>query len=277
MGLHKMHYLEISYYVFMVTMIGGTTKLTAKRLIAVQSKWIKTKVLLTNKSIKPFIPDTRKFNANNLRSMINQYRMIYIKPECGTYGNGVIRAEIINEQSYTYQIEEKILKFKSFTEFHKSLIKRIKKRRYLIQKGIHLLKHNHRRFDIRVMVQVNPKGKWETTGIIGRLGHARKIVTNYHSGGKPMSIESLLRTHLSKGEQHHLHKELDTLGIKIAKHLQKTYPKFRQIGVDVGLDKTVSPQIIEVNTSPDPYIFNQLKDKSMYRRVMTCRRASLKK
>ncbi|GGH15800.1 YheC/YheD family protein [Paenibacillus segetis] len=245
--------------------------------VAVLSKWTKTKVLLQNKSIKPFIPDTRKFNMNNLRTMIHQYKMVYVKPECGTHGKGVIRAEMIDEYSYKYQINENILKFKTFSEFHKSLVKQIKKRRYLIQKGIHLLKQNHRRFDIRVMVQVNPKGRWETTGIIGRLGHARKIVTNYHSEGKPMSIESLLHNHLSRSQQTQLHKKLSSLGIQIASHLSKTYPKFRQIGVDIGLDKTITPQIIEVNTQPDPYIFNQLKDKSMYRRVMSCRRATVKK
>lgn len=241
------------------------------------SKWLKTKLLLRSKAIKPFIPDTRKFSKVNLEQMIHSYGMIYVKPERGTYGNGVIRAERTGRQSFSYQYEETVRHFDSFEAFHKSLAKKTGGRKYLLQKGIHLLKHNNRRFDIRVMVQLGPKGKWEATGIIGRLGHPRKIVTNYHSGGKPTSIESLLSTHLSERRLADLTDELNTLGTRMAAHMQKTYPKIKQIGVDVGLDRSLTPWIIEVNMKPDPYIFNQLKNKSMYRKVMKYRRFHMKK
>ncbi|MNC79431.1 hypothetical protein D3C75_1319120 [compost metagenome] len=59
--------------------------------------------------------------------------------------------------------------------------------------------------------------------------------------------------------------------------MQKTYPRIRQIGVDVGLDRSLTPWVIEVNMKPDPYIFNQLKDKSMYRKVMKYRRYWMEK
>lgn len=242
-----------------------------------QSKWLKTQLLLRNHSIKPYIPDTRRFNKRNLEQMIYSYGMIYVKPERGTYGNGVIRAERGERQGFTYQYEETVRHFDTFEAFHKSLAKKTGSRSYLIQKGIHLLKHNKRRFDIRVMVQLSPKGVWEATGVIGRLGHPQKIVTNYHSGGKPMAIGTLLSTHLTERQLGHLTAELHTLGIRIAAHMQKTYPWIREIGVDIGLDRTLQPLIIEVNMRPDPYIFNQLKDKSMYRRVMRYRRFSLGK
>ena len=242
--------------------------MTAKQNQSGQSKWYKTKLLLRNASIKPFIPDTRKFTRRNLEQMIHSYGMIYVKPERGTYGNGVIRAERGERQGYTYQYEETIRHFDSFEAFSASLAKKTGRRSYLIQKGIHLLKHNGRRFDIRVMVQLSPKGVWEATGIIGRLGHPHKIVTNYHSGGKPMAIEKLLSTHLSAQQLALLTGELNRLGLRIAGHLQKTYPHHRKFGVDVGLDRTLKPWIIEVNMNPDPYIFNQLKDKSMYRKVL---------
>ncbi|WP_342436478.1 YheC/YheD family protein [Paenibacillus sp. FSL L8-0436] len=249
----------------------------AKHANLPQSKWLKTKLLLRNASIRPFIPDTRKFSKRNLEQMIHSYGMIYVKPERGTYGNGVIRAEGGERQGFTYQYEETVRHFDSFEAFHKSLAKKTGGRSYLIQKGIHLLKHNRRRFDIRVMVQLSPKGVWEATGIIGRLGHPGKIVTNYHSGGKPMAIEKLLSTHLSERRLAQLTEELNRLGTRMAAHMQKTYPRIRQIGVDVGLDRSLTPWIIEVNMNPDPYIFNQLKDKSMYKRVMRYRRFYLGK
>lgn len=251
--------------------------MTAKQVHSGLSKWYKTQLLLKNETIKGFIPDTRRFNRRNLEQMMHSYGMIYIKPERGTYGMGVIRAERKDRQGYIYQYEETVRRFATFDAFHHSLAARIGKRSYLLQKGIHLLKHHGRRFDIRVMVQLSPKGVWEATGIIGRLGHPRKIVTNYHSGGKPTAVEHLLSTHLFAQQLVQLKGDMNRLGTRIAQQLKKTYPHHRQFGVDVGLDHSLKPWIIEVNMNPDPYIFNQLKDKSMYRRVMRYRRLGLTK
>ncbi|QUL53146.1 YheC/YheD family protein [Paenibacillus tritici] len=250
--------------------------MTAKKVQSGQSKWYKTQLLLKNEWIKSFIPDTRRMSRRNLEQMMHSYGMIYIKPERGTYGIGVIRAERREQEGYTYQYEETLRRFTTFEAFHHSLVKKLGKRSYLLQKGVHLLKHNGRRFDIRVMVQLSPKGVWEATGIIGRLGHPRKIVTNYHSGGKPTAVEHLLSTHLSAQQLVQLKGDMNRLGTRIAVQLKKTFLHHRQFGVDIGLDRSLKPWIIEVNMNPDPYIFNQLKDKSMYRRVMRYRRYGLK-
>lgn len=238
------------------------------KLKPLSSKWLKTKVILNNGSIKPFIPDTQRYNKANLWSMISRYGMVYIKPEIGTYGMGVIKAEMLSPQNFAYQIEQKRLSFDNFDSFHASLVRLMHKRSYLIQRGIDLLKHNKRRFDIRVMIQLSPNNQWEATGIIGRLGHPKKIVTNYHSGGKPMDVHTLLESHVSLKRRNELIQEMNELGLRIARHMKKKYPYLKQIGVDIGLDRKMKPWIIEVNAKPDPYIFNQLKDKTMYRRVI---------
>lgn len=248
----------------------------ATQIRGLRSKWTKTKVLLKHSSIKSFIPDTRKFNKQSLKTMIQKYGMVYVKPEQGTYGMGVMKAEK-DGKCFAYQLGEKRQVFQTFDAFYASLSKQVRGKSYLIQKGIHLLKHNNRRFDIRVMVQINPKGKWEATGIIGRLGHPSKIVTNYHSGGKPLAIETLLNAHVTKRKLALLTEEMYELGTRIAGHLQKTYPNFKNIGVDIGLDSKFVPWIIEVNTNPDPYIFNQLKDKTMYRKVIKYHHTLVKK
>ncbi|MBP2001670.1 hypothetical protein J2Z69_002715 [Paenibacillus shirakamiensis] len=249
-----------------------------KASIFLSSKWVKTQVLLQDPKGKRYVPDTRRFGSASLKSMLERYHMVYIKPERGTHGIGVIRAEQVREgkQRYKYQYNKITRTYETFDAFVTGLRGAIGGKSYLIQKGIHLLKYQGRRFDIRIMVQKSSTGKWETTGIIGRAAAPGKIVTNYHSGGRPMSIDLLLAAHVHGEKKKALIQELYRFGVTIAKVYQKKYPNFRQIGVDVGLDASLTPWIIEVNTSPDPYIFNQLKDKSMYRKVMSFRRAQRK-
>jgi len=247
---------------------------------ALTSKWIKTKVLMQSSEISPLIPETVKFSKANLRTMLLKYGMIYVKPEHGTYGNGVMKVEQSKDShgtEYKYQSGTKIKTFGAYDTFYSSLKKATRGRSYLIQRGIVLLKHGKHRFDIRVMVQLSPRGKWETTGLIGRVAEKGKIVTNYHNGGTLMSMEKLLSPYLNDAQQAQMLKILRKLGEDTGRFYHKKYPGFKQIGVDVGLDKHMTPWIIEVNTSPDPYIFKHLSNKSMYRKVMAYRRANEKK
>ncbi|MGF7048859.1 glutathione synthase/RimK-type ligase-like ATP-grasp enzyme [Paenibacillus sp. DS2015] len=248
----------------------------AKRLRTITSKWVKTKVLLRHPRISCYIPETVKLTNISLRQMLNKYNMVYIKPERGTYGNGVIRAEWVKDGNkgsyYKYQVGTVVRKFNTYEAFYAALCQYKKGRSYLVQMGIYLLKYQKRRFDIRVMVQRSPVRKWEATGIIGRVAHPGKIVTNYHSGGTPMAMEKLLAPHLSVIEQRKVLNQMSQLGVTIGEALQQKYPNFRQIGVDIGLDLNMKPWIIEVNTNPDPYIFNKLANKTMYRKVMKYRK-----
>jgi hypothetical protein len=247
---------------------------------ALTSKWIKTKVLAQSSEISPLIPETIKFNKANLKKLLLKYGMVYVKPEIGTYGNGVMKVEQSKEPhglEYKYQNGTKIKNFGAFDTFYLSVKKATRGRSYLIQRGIVLLKHGNHRFDLRVMVQLSPRGKWETTGLIGRVAERGKIVTNYHSGGTLTPVEKLLAPHMDEAQQTKMLKRLRKLGEDTGRFYHKRYPGFRQIGVDVGLDSSMTPWIIEVNTSPDPYIFKHLPNKSMYRKVMSYRRANEKK
>jgi hypothetical protein len=234
------------------------------------SKWTKTKILLLNKEIRPYVPTTQRMNKQSLRDMLNQYAMVYVKPEHGTMGLGVIRVEKFishGRNVYRFQSGFRAYTFQSYDAMYHILDKIKLKRTYLVQKGIRLLKYQKRPFDIRVMVQQSPAGQWETTGIIGRLAQPRKIVTNYHSGGTPLPIETLLTPYMPQPKKAGYNRMLGGLGHKIATHFNRTHPGFKEFGIDIGIDPTLKPWIIEINSRPDPYIFNQLKDKRMYRKI----------
>lgn len=235
----------------------------------VQSKWAKTAVLLRSEHIGKHIPVTLRFTRDTFKTMLDHYGMVYVKPDSGTFGLGVIRVDKLTSEPkpYQYQLGEKIRRFSTFEGLYKALVSVQKGRAYIVQRGIALLQHDSRRFDLRVMVQHNENDEWETTGIIGRLAHPAKIVTNYHSGGTPLPLSTLMSTHMGEAEQTELYSQLSQLGLDAAKQLQAQYPRIKEIGIDVAIDPEFRPWILEVNTRPDPFIFRKLGDPSVFKRI----------
>jgi len=237
---------------------------------SITSKWVKTIVLNQSPHLRAYVPATRLLSKSNLLSMLTNYKMVYVKPVSGSAGHGVMKVEMLQTPKgkiYRYQQGTTPRHFTNYAALYHSIAKTKLKRSYLIQKGIPLLKYDQRPFDIRIMVQKNRKREWEASGYIGRVAHPKKIVTNFHNSGKALALEVLLGRFLQGKRRRQCIAGLNLLGCRIGKHLNRNYPGFREIGVDVGLDRSLKPWIIEVNTAPDPFIFNQLKDKRMFRKV----------
>lgn len=236
----------------------------------VVSKWAKTQAVIPNRKLAKYIPETRKLNRESLKDMLDRYGMIYVKPNSGTYGIGVMRVERLageGDASYRCHIGTKIHTFTQYDDLYRHIAGLTRKRMYLAQKGIHLLKYRQRRFDLRVMVQQSPAGTWQTTGLIGRVAAPGKIVTNVHNGGTLKPVEVLLQGHAGSAEKSRLAWRLRRLGTSVARQLHSKYRGIKEIGLDVALDERLHPWILEINTAPDPYIFRKLKDKRIFAKI----------
>jgi glutathione synthase/RimK-type ligase-like ATP-grasp enzyme len=235
----------------------------------IHSKWAKTLAIAASPEVRGHIPVTHRLNKETLQKMLHQHKMVYIKPNVGTFGNGVMRVEWKEGAAapYSYQSGLRIKRFARYADMYHSIQRDTRKRSYLVQKGIHLLKHKGNRFDLRVMVQQTPNRKWETTGVIGRVAHPKKIVTNIHNGGTIKPVEAVLNGYVHKSGKYPYISKLESLGMKVAKAMHMKYRGIKEIGVDVALDKNLHPWILEVNTSPDPFIFRHLKDKRIFAKI----------
>lgn len=274
----------------------------------VSSKWTKTAVLQRSRNVNGYIPVTRQYSRQTLERMTELFETNYIKPDRGTYGNGVMRVKTIriNPHSITdadtsentvdplspseaevgaeisaevplttyelrYGTEEK--HFHSLDELDLALNERIQNREYIIQQGIPLMKHDGLPFDLRVLTQKNLQRNWETTGILGRVAAPGKIITNIHGGGRLATFNELVRPHFDQDRFQQLRSELYRLGIHTAVQLQRSFPRLKEIGIDIALDEDGRPWIIEVNTLPGIYAFGLLPDKETYRKIKRYARA----
>ncbi|HTG70614.1 MAG TPA: YheC/YheD family protein, partial [Candidatus Udaeobacter sp.] len=220
-------------------------------------------------------PSTQILTERSLREMLHQCGMVYVKPVRGSQGRGVMKVEMNEAKAggrpvriYAYQLGEKKLTFPSYKAVYRSILKDVKGKVCIVQKGIHLLKHKGRPFDIRLVVQRAPRGGWESTATVGRVAHPRKIVTNGSQGGTIYPTAYLLRSYTNAAERLRMLKQMDQLGIRTAKQLRLVNPGIVELGLDIALDRKLKPWILEVNNRPDHCPFTLLEDQSMLRRII---------
>jgi glutathione synthase/RimK-type ligase-like ATP-grasp enzyme len=217
--------------------------------------------------IKTFLPDTRLATKSNIKTMIKLYKTLYLKPDEGTGGRGIYKVTK-TESGYSLRNGVSSKNYNSIDALYGSLHILLTKNKYVVQKGIELLQHNKRAFDIRVMVQKNRNQLLVPTGIVGRLAKPKKIVTNFHSGGTPLPVDTLLKSHLDGDTRRRYIQRLESLGKEASRVLAKSYRGKRAFGVDLAIDPKMKPWILEINTQPDMTIFNALKNKTMYKRIL---------
>jgi hypothetical protein len=219
------------------------------------------------------MPETRGLTQENLNLMLQSYGMVYVKPDRGRYGRGVMRIDLLTEAGPHFQLRcgRRSRVYTSWASLAKGMRSMQVGRNYLVQQGIHALQHEGRPFDIRVMVQRSPSRQWKTTGYIARVAAPRSIVTNFHSGGTPATLEPVLAHHVAGDQVSGLISRLCLLGETVAARLHASFPGLTAVGLDIALDQDLNPWILEVNTRPLADLFARLKDKTMFRRM--CRYA----
>lgn len=232
-----------------------------------RSKILKTKIMVAHPKLAEHIPLTRRLSRQLLYVMLNRYGMVYVKPDAGSQGKGVIRVEK-TKQGYRYQHGIKILAFSDFESMFISLRKYFLHKPYLVQEGIRMLRYQGRPYDFRVMIQRNPNRQWECTGTVGRLAHPSKAVTNGSQGGTIYDPSVLLAPYAIKRKIISLRRNMNKLAHWTAARLSRTFPQLNELGLDIGLDRKLKPWILEVNFSPDPCPFTLLPNPKAIRTIV---------
>ena len=243
------------------------------RSSTIVSKWKKTSWLMTQRNLRKHIPRTRLFQRDNLTSMLSDYSTVFFKPTAGSGGANIIRVKKV-PRGFQTQLKTVKSHYSTMNALYKKLNRFANKRSYVLQKGIQLARTNGKPFDIRVMVQKTNKGEWRSTGIFTKIGSPGMVATNYNQGGKIGYFnQTVTRSGYSLTEAKRLKTQLKQLGVKVAKNFDRHKRGFRELGLDVALDSRGKLWILEVNTRPQFYPLKNMKDKTMYRRILSYAKA----
>jgi hypothetical protein len=234
-------------------------------------KMKKYKEMLQRRVLRPYLPETHWLTPRRTLTMLRSYSSIFIKPNKGSGGSGIIRAkrkgkvyEVRCGQKRKYVNSQSV--YKAIKFYRKS------SRRYLVQRGLRLAKYKGTIFDVRIYMQ-KPESKWMIAGKVARVAAPRIFVTNYQKGGHAESLRKVLSTlfpNNSKKVKSRLDR-IDKLSYTIAETLDEQH-SLRELGVDLAIEKNGRIWIIEANSRPGHMLFTQLRDKSTLDTIMKNKR-----
>lgn len=236
----------------------------------IASKWLKTRVLTANERLVHYIPETKLWRPEELFQMLSRHTIVFLKPDKGGGGFGIISVEALNDDRYEVRYgttRQTIIGKRTLLSL---LNRRIAPhRRYLIQRGIQLATIAGRPFDIRIIVQ-RPSAHWRVMGMAAKVAAKQKIVTNRSSGGIALTVHDALRQsfHWDMKRIHVVEHLLTWIAMETAHTLTERFPRLRILGLDVGIDRFGHPWIFEVNTRPQFQMFRQI-DVRRYRLIVT--------
>ncbi|MCM3632966.1 YheC/YheD family protein [Paenibacillus camelliae] len=221
------------------------------------------RILSKNNELTRYLPDTHSVTYDAVKKLLKQYDSLFLKPSTASVGQGVIR---IRKSSKGPIADINVLgRTKSKNVTIQQIVKMIKRERrnYLVQQGISLMSHEGKLVDFRVSVQKNGNGKWQYTGIVGRMAQKGAVVTNLHCRGKALKASDIFQTWGWNAAK--IEKEIANLGIRIAETLDKSLPHVADIGLDIALDEQQHPWLIEVNFRDLRITFRDAKEEEKWK------------
>jgi hypothetical protein len=242
----------------------------------IRSKMRKTQPLMDDPIISRYVPETDWFSVSSLQRMLRIYSTVYVKPDIGRKGNGVIRVRKLlsdSECEVSYGRTTSRCATKNVI-FELDKIRDATKK-YIIQRGIDLATYHNRPFDVRVVLQ-KPLNRWYLSWMSAKVARRkRSVVTNVAKGAKDVTLINALRGIDQSVNVYKVMWELIDVSYQIAQILGSKFP-INIVGLDMAIDKKGNIWFIEANTKPDFSGLREL-DPNQYQKYLTAKRLIDKK
>lgn len=212
-----------------------------------------------------YLPKTITYtNFNDVLIMLKQYDFIFLKSSLGSGGRHVISIEHIGDKYRLVLLLGGLMELiLNNTEELRTYVENYTEgKKFVIQRGIRLLKYRDNVFDMRVLIIKDDKGKWRNVYNQARIAKSNFTITNYSAGGDVDFYEKIYGELCSSFTKIKIPNsdEISETTIKIAEYIEKAFGSFGELGMDIAIDIYGKLWFIEANTKPDKDLAEGLDD-----------------
>ncbi|ANE49109.1 endospore coat-associated protein [Paenibacillus swuensis] len=237
------------------------------------NKWHLFEWLKKSKSTRKYIPATRKLTtAAEFGKLLKQHTVLYLKPERGKAGVGIMRAKQTTNKEHPFRLtvqDEKgshTYRFTTLSKLWSKLSRFTGDEDYIAQQGIQLASVSQRPFDLRLLVQKNYKGQWDVTGIGARVAGVLSITTHVPRGGSIDDPEKLLTVSFGSEIAKKLMVKAKHAAHLIARQVEKgAGHSLGEMSMDMGVDEKGNIWFFEANAKPMKFDEPHIRKKSLER------------
>ncbi|GIO09183.1 endospore coat-associated protein YheC [Brevibacillus reuszeri] len=230
-------------------------------------------VLVQDPELARWLPETCPYSKETLFTMLEQHRMVYLKPTNGTGGRSILRVERQSSGYVLHGRTKRQAKSRERLYTLADLCKRLESwmdseksgnEQFFLQQGLQLSLIPGRTVDARLLIQKDGSGEWRLTGMGIRIGANRSSTSNLHGGGSAVPAAAFLINHFGREEAERIILECKELALKTVSRIEKHYGQMMEFGFDLGIDIQGRVWIIEINPKPGREIFRQLGQHKRY-------------
>ncbi|MWC26973.1 YheC/YheD family endospore coat-associated protein [Paenibacillus sp. MMS18-CY102] len=234
-------------------------------------KWRVYTALEQQPALRPLLPDTWLFQrgAELIRQLREQPSGLFLKPSAGMQGRGAIRMQVQSDDSITIDGRTRrgnlpfTLSFAATEqgEAVQWLERFISSATYLVQPYLSLNDQNGRPHDVRLLVQKDGSGRWQTTGAACRVGADGGVTSNLHGGGEAFAAQARLSQLYGERMADRLIARMEEAALLAAPAIERPFGRFAEFGFDFGITPAGKLWLLEANSKPGKQSFRRIGDK----------------
>lgn len=208
-----------------------------------------------SRALARYLPHTCRFTQDNLRKYL-QFQSFFVKPDRGSVGKGIVKVERRAPGVWCATRHQNGVIVTDRVEASRlyPYLRRVTGGVWcILQRSIDLLTHDGSPFDVRVSVQRDGTGRWQVTGMVGKVARQGSHVSNVYQGGRVVRVDDLFagrRVTRSSAEQ-----MMSKAALQIVRHLARSLPHLADVGFDFGITRSGRPYLIEMNCRDQRYSF----------------------
>lgn len=212
------------------------------------------------------LPETAVLEPGRIADFIERYPQVYLKPEDGSQGIGVLEITpnyrggwLIQiganryDALYPSDVERVVVGLIGISAFQDNV--------YLVQQGVSpepIRSRKLPRFDLRILMQKNDRCLWTLTGIVARVSHKDVPTSNLSTGAWSEEAETTLDEFLDFTRRCRFMEMAERDAFAICNGLEQDVCAFGELGIDLIPDEDGQPWIIEINAKPGRSGFRRL-------------------